>query len=62
VNAYGGGLALATDRSAGGGSVIVSTYGLSDAAFEQLRQRWSDWWRQHYPDAGAPTSATEAAY
>ncbi len=55
VNAYGDGLLLVTDRSAGtqppigGGSVIVTTYGLSDAEFEGVRTRWTSWWTDHFP-------------
>lgn len=55
VDAYGDGLLLVTDRSpaaqppAGGGSVIVTTYGLSDDAFESVTSRWTSWWTDHFP-------------
>jgi hypothetical protein len=32
----------------GGGSLVLSTYGLSDDVFNELCQRWSGWWRAHY--------------
>lgn len=61
VGAYGDGLVLVSDHSNGGGSVIVTTYGLSDAAFQALREGWTTWWREAFPYASAVT-ATEAAY
>lgn len=56
VEAYGDGLLLVTDRSAetqppiAGGSVIVTTYGLSEAEFAAVRDRWTAWWSNHFPD------------
>lgn len=61
VDAYGDGLLLISDHSNGGGSVIVTTYGLSDEAFRALRERWTTWWNGSFPDAKAVTAA-EAAY
>lgn len=31
--------------------VVVTTYGLSDPAFEDQRQSWTRWWRSVFPDA-----------
>ena len=31
--------------------VIITTYGLDDAAFDQQREAWTTWWRSVYPDA-----------
>jgi hypothetical protein len=61
VEAYGDGLVLMSDHSNGGGSVIVTTYGFDDAAFQALRERWTAWWNGPFPEAKAVT-ATEAAY
>lgn len=32
----------------GGGSVIVVTYGLDDAGYAEVGQRWARWWRATY--------------
>lgn len=38
-----------TAKSAyGGGTVLVNTYALSPSTFDQLRERWSAWWRTQY--------------
>jgi hypothetical protein len=34
-----------------GTMALLTTYGLDDAAFEAVRQRWTAWWRSGYPDA-----------
>jgi uncharacterized protein YndB with AHSA1/START domain len=31
--------------------VIITTYGLDDAAFDEQREAWTTWWRSVYPDA-----------
>jgi hypothetical protein len=55
VEQWGNGLLVVTDmgtspkRPHGGGSVLLTTYGLDDAAFGALEQRWSDWWGARYP-------------
>ena len=55
VEQWGGGLLVVTDmgvsptRPHGGGSVLLTTYGLSDAAFDALSQQWTDWWSSRYP-------------
>lgn len=38
----------------GGAMAILSTYGLDDAAFSAVRDRWSRWWRTGYPDGAEP--------
>lgn len=55
VEQWGNGLLVVTDmgispkRPHGGGSVLLTTYGLSDADFAALEQRWTDWWSARYP-------------
>lgn len=59
VEQWGSGLLVVTDmgispkRPGGGGSVLLTTYGLSEAGFAALEQRWTDWWASRY---GAPSS------
>ena len=59
VEQWGNGLLVVTDkgispnRPHGGGSVLLTTYGLSDAGFAELEGRWKDWWSARYP---APTA------
>ncbi len=54
VDGYGDGLLILNARprtaksSHGGGSVTVTTYGLDDAAYERLRDRWKTWWAGTY--------------
>jgi hypothetical protein len=54
VDGYGDGLLIVSARPRtaksphGGGNVIVTTYGLDDAAYAQLRERWTKWWRDTY--------------
>lgn len=42
-------MGVSTNRPHGGGSVLLTTYGLSDAEFDTLQQRWQDWWAVRYP-------------
>jgi hypothetical protein len=57
VGSWGDGLLIANDRPPsekapnGGGWVLLTTYGLDDAAFEALRSRWQEWWSDRYTDA-----------
>ncbi|MDB5541060.1 MAG: hypothetical protein JWQ89_2787 [Devosia sp.] len=50
VPAWGDGLLVVTDKRPpnggphGGGSVLLTTFGLSDAAFAELEQGWTAWW------------------
>ncbi len=54
VAQWGDGLLVVTDkgisdkRPHGGGSVILTTYGLSDAAFAELEGRWTAWWGERF--------------
>lgn len=54
VDGYGDGLLIvgARPRTAksphGGGSAIVVTYGLDDAGYAEVGQRWARWWRATY--------------
>lgn len=61
VRDYGDGLVLVTDHSKGGGSIIVTTYGLSDSAFTDLCADWTRWWQTHFPTAKPASTASEAA-
>ncbi len=59
VDGYGDGLLVVTRRPAsadGGGraSATVIAYGLDDAAFAALRERWTAWWRDRYGVADQP--------
>jgi len=38
----------------GGAMAILSTYGLDDAAFAAVRERWSAWWRSACPGSADP--------
>ena len=55
VEQWGNGLLVVTDkgisdsRPHGGGSVLLTTYGLEDTEFRALEQRWNDWWSARYP-------------
>lgn len=59
VEQWGNGLLVVTDmglsprRPHGGGSVLLTTYGLSDTAFAALEQRWQAWWGERYPKPDA---------
>jgi hypothetical protein len=54
VEQWGYGLLVVTDmgtsprRPHGGGSVLLTTYGLDDAEFSALERRWRDWWSARY--------------
>jgi hypothetical protein len=54
VDAWGDGLLVVIDRPADGkrprGSTqtILTTYGLDDATFAALQQRWQSWWDERY--------------
>lgn len=55
VEQWGNGLLVVSDmgvsskRPHGGGSVLLTTYGLDPAQFIALEQRWTDWWAARYP-------------
>ena len=50
----GDGLLVAMDHAPdakvprGHSQVILTTYGLSDAAFDDLAQRWRTWWSERF--------------
>jgi hypothetical protein len=54
VDGYGDGLIIVGTRpktagsAYGGGSLVITTYGMDDEAFAALRDRWSRWWRGRY--------------
>ena len=59
VAQWGNGLLVVTDMGAspkrphGGGSVLLTTYGLDDADFADLERRWTEWWSARYPKPAA---------
>lgn len=63
VDAWGDGLLLLTDRApgerapGGGGSATLTTYGMDDAGFEALSDRWTQWWQQTFPAPVKPSAA-----
>ncbi|RCS21785.1 SRPBCC domain-containing protein [Phyllobacterium salinisoli] len=56
VRQWGDGLLVVTDkgpgekRPHGGGSVLITTFGLDDGAFAALEARWSGWWAERYSE------------
>jgi hypothetical protein len=54
VDGFGDGLLISNARPRtsksphGGGNLVISTYGLSDQAFADLRERWERWWTSTY--------------
>ena len=54
VDGYGDGLLIvcARPRTAkshhGGGNIVLTTYGLDDAAFDKVLERWKKWWAGTY--------------
>ncbi len=54
VEQWSGGLIVVADRTGGGGTALLTVYGLSDAEFDALGARWRTWWGAAYPQsAGA---------
>ena len=53
VEQWSGGLVIAADRTGGGGTALLTVYGLSDAEFDALETRWRTWWEAAYPQAGS---------
>ena len=51
VEQWSGGLIIAGDRVGGGGTALLTVYGLSDAEFSALETRWNTWWSAAYPEA-----------
>lgn len=55
VDSWGDGLMVITDQPApnggpnGGGTAVLTTVGLSDAAFAALEKRWTAWWSERFP-------------
>lgn len=54
VDGFGDGLLIVNVRPKtakslhGGGTVNLTTYGLGDAAFQDVHRRWSEWWTKTY--------------
>jgi hypothetical protein len=59
VEQFGNGLIVVSDmgvspsRPNGGGSVLITTYGLSAEQFVALETQWTAWWSERYGKAGA---------
>lgn len=59
VEEWGRGLLVVSDmgkspkRPHGGGSVLITTYGLGAAAFDALEGRWRSWWGARFDTSGA---------
>jgi uncharacterized protein YndB with AHSA1/START domain len=57
VEQFGNGLIVVSDmgvspkRPHGGGSVLITTYGLSAGEFEALEARWKGWWDERFVKA-----------
>lgn len=55
VDNWGDGLMVITDQPApnggpnGGGTAVLTTFGMSDEAFAALEQRWKAWWEPRFP-------------
>lgn len=47
VDQWGDGLLVVTDKSPATGSVIINTFGLNENDFNDLRNRWNQWWRDN---------------
>ena len=62
VKSWGDGLLIVTDKPAnenrpnGGGSLILTTYGLTEDQFGALEARWRDWWSARYNTVGGEDS------
>jgi hypothetical protein len=58
VDSWGDGLMVITDQPTpnagpnGGGTALLTTFGLSDEVFAALEQRWTAWWRQRFVKVG----------
>jgi hypothetical protein len=64
VEQWGDGLLVVTDRPASttaphGGSLVLTTYGLGEEAFQALQARWSAWWSARYPSTPQPGEGSE---
>lgn len=59
VEQWGNGLLVVSDmgvsptRPHGGGSVLLTTYGLGEVEFAALEERWQAWWAERYPKPAA---------
>lgn len=62
VEQFGNGLMVVSDmgvspsRPNGGGSVLITTYGLSEGEFSALAAQWQGWWDERYGKAETPSS------
>jgi hypothetical protein len=54
VEGYGDGLVVIAEQPGGPAQLIVTTYGLDDAAFGAVRDRWQRWWESASAEAGTP--------
>jgi uncharacterized protein YndB with AHSA1/START domain len=63
VDAYGDGLLVLADESGqtsppyGRATALLTAYGLDDAAFAALRDRWTGWWEARFDEPGVEPRA-----
>ncbi|WP_417625245.1 SRPBCC family protein [Paremcibacter congregatus] len=66
VEQFGNGLIVVTDkgvspeRPRGGGSVLITTYGLSQGAFAALEAKWKTWWGERFEAAEEQCTAANS--
>jgi uncharacterized protein YndB with AHSA1/START domain len=66
VDAWGEGLLVVAftepteEKPSGTAMALLSTFGLDDAAYTELDERWRAWWGERYPAPAAPIPGTEA--
>lgn len=66
VDAWGDGLLVVAsteptdEKPAGTAMALLSTYGLDEAAYTELTERWAAWWGERYPAPAGPVPGTEA--
>ncbi|TDD63846.1 SRPBCC domain-containing protein [Jiangella aurantiaca] len=48
------------EKPDGSAMAVLSTFGLDDAAYAELNDRWAAWWSPRYPAPAEPLPGTEA--
>lgn len=65
VDGFGDGLLVVHNRPVtsksphGGGMAVLTTYGLDDATFDSLGERWTSWWESTFETPKAPSAPHE---
>jgi hypothetical protein len=68
VDGFGGGLLVLAEqprgahRPEGGALVLLTAYGLDDAAFARVEARWTSWWEAHRAPVAAPAGDAPAGH